>query len=202
MSAVLDMNALATAEIQRMLTAQFPQICDRVVAEVVEALHLQVERTPPINESLAWEILSSYPCADMPFLTREYIHALLTSQGILHPSDLQRFLLNWKRQNLIEIHGDHIIFNADTVEMRPEIPITIKPVTSAPQENSDMVLDSVLECLERSASGRMTSIRLKGLVAPDMKSKKFRQILHKLQTQGKVRLENVRGLPLTVTMTT
>jgi hypothetical protein len=199
MSAVLDMNALALAEIQRMLTAQFPQICDRVVAEVVEALHLQVERTPPIDEILAWEILSSYPCADMPFLTREYILALLTSQGILHPSDLQRFLLNWKRQNLIEIHGDHIIFNADTVEMRPETPVTIKPVKP---DNSDEVLDSVLECLERSTSGRMTSIRLKGLVAPDMKSKKFRQILHKLQTQGKVRLENVRGLPLTVTMTT
>ena len=196
----IDIENVLRSELRNLLIPMIPAFFEEVRQEILNRLDIEMERNPPITEKTAWEILMSYPCLDMPFLTKEYVLSLLSKQGLIHPSDLQRFLLNWARNGRIELHGEHIVFTQEGASESIPTPLAGSKERMNDDFDREDVRERVMLLLENLPTRTETSIMIKNQVAPGMDARKFRRVLHGLQRDGMVLLENMSGLPLMVTI--
>lgn len=175
------LEAMIRTEALKLVEEQLiPKLYKSIRAQAVQALHLEVKRNPPLTRDQAWEILKSYPCVEMPYLTRGYILSLLSDQGMIHATDLDRYIQDWTQQGLVQASGDRVLFNPDLANRLEHMPL------------EKQILNLVRE---HQGTLGVTTTKLRQVLDTVLNAEEMRRVLDKMQSRGMLSLVKRLGKP-------
>ena len=185
--------------IQKALAQEMPKMLAAIQAEAIKALHLQVEREPPLDEEESWDILMMYPCVEFPYVTKSFLLSLLQDQGLIHSSDLERFFLKWRKEGRLELAGDRVTFDMEYNSLSAEAKgIGTSEVPEIGRESLSHQ-GKILNFL-RDHSCPMSSQQIHKTLYPSLEKKAFNVFLKDLEDKCLVTLERRLGLSSLVTL--